>query len=1013
MDGCRRKMSHPDYDPRTLYVPQDFLSKQSPGMRQWWEIKSRYADAILFFKVGKFYELYHMDAAVGVEHLGLVYMRGSFAHCGFPELAFPRMAEGLVKKGFKVARVEQTESVEAMTERTRGKPSSEKVVRREVCQMLTPGTCTASTRSEISGSSGAVDSENSNADSLPDSDAAGGFLLVFTERGGPSDSERTFGVALLDASNGKIMIGQFIDDRHCSRLRTMVAHYPPSQVLTERGNVGLAAKPLFDTCLSGIPVENLVREKQFWTARETIMEIETMDYFSEKGGSTVPKAENCFSGKHHWPPTLLKMLSEDDPLGHTVKSEYDLAVSCLGAVIFYLRYCLIDKEVLSLGFIEEYVPPDLRTFSSFGKLSDRKEFYHTQSSMVLDSITLANLDLLRNSTTGTREGTLIERLDTCCTPFGRRLLQRWVTAPPCNPNVIRRRQEAVENLINLKDELPQVREGLKQLPDFERLLAKIHLLGSRGLDKNHPDNRAILFDEIQYSRKNIVDFVVTLDGYEKACRIIEKLCSVGLRSGHLKALVTLKEEGGQFPSLRSKITYFKNAFDAEKAKRDGRIIPEPGIDEEYDAALKEIKLISKELDDFLASNGARMGVRLAYWGTNRNRFQIEVPDSAVSRVPHAWQLASQRKGVKRYRSPETQELFAQLVSAEERKDAALRVIMQHIFASFTDSFQNWHSAMKCLAELDCLIALAQYSMNAATVTCLPIFVDLSESIQQPFLDIVEGQHPCLLNTFTGGDVIPNDVHLGSGESADDEIQSKMPLTLLVTGPNMGGKSTLMRQTALLTVLAHLGCRIPASSCRLTPVDRIFSRLGASDRLLAGESTFLVELSETSAILRHATCNSLVLMDELGRGTSTHDGVALAGAVLNYLANHYGNKSGSLGPRTLFSTHYHSLVDDVVNKSTSHIGLGHMACMVEEQSDAEPGLENITFLYKFIPGACPKSYGFNAARLAHLPDQVIQRGLTKAKEFERTSATFACLRNLLSGTVSLEDAKSWMTKLKSF
>ncbi|KAF7256198.1 hypothetical protein EG68_06644 [Paragonimus skrjabini miyazakii] len=1013
MDSSHRKPSHPDFDCRTLYVPSDFLAKQTPGMRQWWNLKSKYADVLLLFKMGKFYELYHMDAMIAVEVLGLVFMKGSYAHCGFPEIAFSRMAEILVGKGYKVGRVEQTESVECMTERTRGKPSSEKVVRREVCQLLTPGTCTASMRSEVactlSRAASDIECDGPNLKNMIDSPES--CLIALTERDPCSCvNEHIFGVALLNASNGRLLVGQFTDDRHCSRLRTFLSHHFPNQVLAERGAVSTSIKSLFNTCLSGIPVEYLARGKQFWTARDTVAELETADYFSSR--QVGMQSDLAFSGKGNWPAALLSMLSEDDPLGRSVKPNCDLALSCLGAVVFYLRYCLIDREVMSLGLIETYSPLDTPRHFAWSSMHNVKPFYLQQSSLVLDSITLANLDILRNSSTGTREGTLVERLDTCCTPFGRRLLRRWLTAPPCNPGMIRARQDAVENLMELGDLLGAVKDYLRRMPDFERLLTKIHLLGARGKDKSHPDNRAILYEEVQYSRKNIVDFVATLNGFEMACEMLQHLETLCISSPHLKALTRSVEHGGQFPSLSSKITYFKNAFDSEKAKRDGRITPEPGVDKDYDRAVKEIQVINNELDTFLIDCGKQLGVRISYWGTARNRFQLEVPESSVSRVPSSWQLASQRKGVKRYRCEKTIDWLTQLMAAEERKDASLRGIMQTLFASFSDSFTQWHTAMRCIAELDCLLALANYSLNASNVTCRPEFVELTDNAQQPFLEIVDGLHPCLINTFSGNDLIPNSVYLGSSSLASG---AHHPLTLLVTGPNMGGKSTLMRQTALLVILAHLGCRLPATSCRLTSVDRIFSRLGATDRLLAGESTFMVELSETAAILSHISSHSLVLMDELGRGTSTHDGAALASAVLHYLATPtYQSADRVCGPRTLFSTHYHSLVDEVTaenQSSVAHIDLGHMACMVEEQSEAEPGLENITFLYKFVSGACPKSYGFNAARLAHLPDEVIQMGLAKAKEYERTMATFECFRKLLSGTMNPTDVKEWRSKLK--
>ncbi|CAH8574556.1 unnamed protein product [Schistosoma curassoni] len=1031
-----RRPDHPEYDSHTLYVPEEFKTKQTPGMRQWWELKSRYTDVILFFKVGKFYEMYHMDAMIGVKELGLVFMKGNFAHCGFPEVAFPRMADQLVRKGYKIARIEQTESIDAMNERCKRKSSSEKVVRREVCQLITPGTCTASTRSEISDvkavETGDVENDDESFRDLINLANPDSFLLAVVESHGNKSYPFAFGIGLLNASTGKINIGQFLDDRHCSRLRTFLSHHPPNQLLIERGTAGVAIKSLIKTSLSCVPTEFLTPTKQFWSAKNTVQELETADYFPKRMSNITVDSNHVskvssFPDKESWPDVLLNMLSEDDPLGRTVKSEWELAFRCLGALIYYLRYCLIDREVLSLGFIDVYVPIDMKNTNSQRSPGSIELFYDTQSQMVLDSITLSNLDIIRNNVDGSQEGSLLQRLNTCCTFFGRRLLRQWITAPPCNPNVIRQRQLAIENLISISDIIPKLRDKLAQLPDLERLITKIHLLGSKG-DKNHPDSRAIIFEEVQYSRKNITDFVATLDGFELSYKIMHEINHYSLSSAYLKKLVTLTSLSGNFPDISEKINYFKNAFDAEKAKNEGRIIPEPGIDPEYDESVSEIKRIVEDMDRFLLKWSKTFGTRLAYWGTGRNRYQIEIPESLASRVPNSWQLSSQRKGVKRYTCSETQQWLSELTAAEERKDASLRSIMQHIFSSFSESFTEWHMAMSCLAELDCLIALSSYSTNASDVMCLPEFIDLNSSTK-PLLEIVDGIHPCLINTFSGGDIIPNDIKLGTTSSM---IYSPTHHTLrdtfnnvsviLVTGPNMGGKSTLMRQAALLVILAHLGCRIPAKSCKLTPVDRIFSRLGASDRMLSGESTFLVELSETASILHHITPHSLVLMDELGRGTSTHDGSALAGAVVSYLAKPNGRFFDGCGPRTLFSTHYHSLVDQVANTdpSTSDedmnhlcIGLGHMSCMVEAESESTNDLENITFLYKFIPGACPKSYGFNAARLAMLPDKVIRLGLTKAKEFEKTTATFACLRTLLQGQVTVEDLRQWSSKLKTF
>lgn len=263
--------------------------------------------------------------------------------------------------------------------------------------------------------------------------------------------------------------------------------------------------------------------------------------------------------------------------------------------------------------------------------------------------------------------------------------------------------------------------------------------------------------------------------------------------------------------------------------------------------------------------------------------------------------------------------------------------------------------------------------------CRPIIL-LPEEDTPPFLDLKGSRHPCITKTFFGDDFIPNDILIGCEE---EEEENGKAYCVLVTGPNMGGKSTLMRQAGLLAVMAQMGCYVPAEVCRLTPIDRVFTRLGASDRIMSGESTFFVELSETASILRHATAHSLVLVDELGRGTATFDGTAIANAVVKELAE-------NIKCRTLFSTHYHSLVEDYSQNVA--VRLGHMACMVENECE-DPSQETITFLYKFIKGACPKSYGFNAARLANLPEEVIQKGHRKAREFEKMTQSLRLFREV--------------------
>lgn len=260
-----------------------------------------------------------------------------------------------------------------------------------------------------------------------------------------------------------------------------------------------------------------------------------------------------------------------------------------------------------------------------------------------------------------------------------------------------------------------------------------------------------------------------------------------------------------------------------------------------------------------------------------------------------------------------------------------------------------------VSQLDCLQSLANTSQNMSEPRCRPRF---SPSSGSAFLSMEELRYPCLSKdretTF-----IPNDIQLGNPANSDSRI-------LVLTGPNMGGKSTLLRQTCLAVILAQMGCFVPSKSCHLSPVDRIFTRLGANDNIFAGQSTFMVELTETSRILKEATGNSLVILDELGRGTSTFDGLSIAQATLYYLLE----KIGCIG---LFATHYRQLAMDMVREPKAFCAF--MAC------DADNEKKKVTFLYKLTPGISPKSYGMNVALLAGVPPAIIDEADKVAAQFE--------------------------------
>ncbi|XP_073972274.1 DNA mismatch repair protein Msh6 isoform X2 [Rhodnius prolixus] len=814
-DGKGRRPNHPEYDARTLYVPDDFLRNQTPAMRQWWEMKSKNFDSILFFKLGKFYELYHMDAMVGTKELSVAYMKGDLAHCGFPEIAYGRFASNLVDKGYKVARVEQTETPEMMTERTKQMHKAtkfDKVVRREICQVTTKGTRIFTVAEG--------DAE----------DASSKYLLAIVEK--ELDAVRSsYGVCFIDTSIGIFHIGQFEDDRNSSRLRTLFAVYPPVQILYERNGLTKRTHQILSTSVSNALKEQLSPVIEFWTTSDTLTKLNERNYFTD--------------GK--LPETLRSFIGEVDSLGLIASSESEMGVKALGAIIWYLTQSLIDYQLVSLGQFEVYIPIDVPPENSENVSEIRVK------NMVLDAVTLKNLNVLDNGSGG-RQGTLLHRIEHCCTAFGKRLLHQWICSPLTKIRSIEARQEAVRVLRENQSILSKASDLLYKVPDLERLFSRIYAQSSKGLEESHPENRAIFFEEKVYSKRKIAEFISVLNGFQKLQEVVELFQEFDFHeeSKLLSRCVKFKtySKSGNFPDLTEHLKFFRTAFDHEEAEKEGRIIPSVGVDSEYDAAIEELSEIEKDLKVYLKSQCEYFGCKVSYVGSDKKRYQLEIPDNAVKKVGSSYEFQGQRKGFKKYYTIETKSLLERQLQGEERKRQALQNLRKRIFSKFSERNEDWNQAIECVAILDILMGLAKYSLSIEGDICTPVFKNISSSCK-PYLKLVNGKYPCI----SGEDnFIPNDTHVGG------EVASVM----LLTGPNMGGKSTLMRQLGLIIIMAQLGSFVPAESLELTVVDRIFTRIGANDDIMSGESTFYLEMSETSAILHQATSHSLVLIDELGK-----------------------------------------------------------------------------------------------------------------------------------------------------
>ncbi|KAH8404512.1 hypothetical protein KR222_009654 [Zaprionus bogoriensis] len=918
-DKAGRRPDHPDYDKSTLHVPEKFLNSLSPGVRQWWVLKSDNYDCVLFFKVGKFYELYHGDADVGVNELGFTYMRGEFAHSGFPEISFDKMSSILIDRGYKVARVEQTETPDMMTERCKRIKATkfDKVVAREICQISDRGT-------QVFGSQCAIGPNHQP-----------NYMLAIVEQDGGSCSK--YGVCFIDTSIGDFHVGEFDDDKSCSRLLTLLSHHMPVLLLHEKSALSARTQQIVRTVLGGILREQLPGSGAQLCSAEKTLKLLAENYYAGD------------AGQDNWPLVLRGMQCDTDHLGLTPAAGCKLALKALGQCIHYIAKCKLEPKVLPMARYQLYIPPDEQQQQQ-DKLPATLASTMRRSHMVLDATTLSNLRIIGE------EHSLLATLDQCCTKFGKRLLHHWLCAPSCDLAVIGERQQAIAELLRRPEELQQLRALLAPLPDFERHLAQIHLFGNKRVAHGgHPDSRAILFEEKLYNKQKLRSFMSILKGFETLMQLPSMFQDS--ETTLLQRLTQLPAKGGTFPDLSKQLKFFEQAFDHEAADKTGVVAPQPGMDADYDEVQQRIADVEKRLKAYLTEQERHFGCRVIYFGSDKKRYQLEVPETHAHKANKSYALEGQVKGKKparRYTTSETKALLKDMQSAEEARNTVLKDLARRLFEKFSNHYVQWKQCVDCVATLDVLAGLAEYARQQLVI-CVP---ELVSAQAQPFIELEEGYHPCV-NAST---YIPNGLQLGTATEA--------PLSLL-TGPNMGGKSTLMRQIGLLVIMAQIGAHIPAASCRLSIVDRIFTRLGAQDDILAGHSTFLVELNETSLILKHATSHSLVLLDELGRGTATYDGTAIAASVVNFLAD--------LKCRTLFSTHYHNLIDFF--HKDKRITLGHMACMVENEDDADPTQETVTFLYKYTAGACPKSYGFNAAKLAGMSQGIIKRAYELSKKVE--------------------------------
>jgi len=834
----------------------------TPLMRQYAAIKKEHPHALLFFRLGDFYELFFEDAVVAAKELQITLTSRNkekgiaIPMCGVPYHAAENYIAKLIRKGFKVAICDQMEDPRV----------ARKIVKREVTRVVTPGTAADSQ----------LQSEENN------------FLACVAKQGDQ------VGFAALDLSTGEFRATEFRGADAERRVRDELVVLRPREVLFA------SSLPLFDSHINaqntgmnvGHPTQVDVQQKDVNLGhRPRMASIENASWAETPledwvfaPDYAIPLVENHFG--------VLSL----EGFGLSGRSA---AASAAGAVLHYVR----TTQRGSLDHI------------------DRIGYYERQNCLVLDAVTVRNLELIEPLFSGAGDSvTLFRCLDCTATPMGKRLLRSWILRPSIELSEIEQRLSAVAAMVSDLIRREELRRALDGMLDLERLLSRVTLESANPRD--------LLALAISFAK---------LPGIRAA-----------VDAFNAERLQTLHAQCDELADLRSRIV---SSLEDEPPLTlgDGGVI-RSGVD----AALDELRDLSRNSKQYIAQIEQRERQRtgIASLKVKFNSvfgYYLEISKANLHHAPTDYERKQTLVNAERFTTPELKEYEAKVLDAQEKMVEIERRLFADLRAAIAAEARRIRQTALALAEIDVLTSFATLAANRNY--CRPQFVEGGD------LEIVAGRHPVIEQQDLSGvsdRFVPNDLYLNGTTHA----------VLVITGPNMGGKSTYLRQTALIALMAQMGSFVPARSARLSLVDRIFTRIGASDNLARGRSTFMVEMTETAAILNTATPRSLILLDEVGRGTSTYDGLAIAWAAIEYI--HANTRA-----KTLFATHYHELTELADRLS----GVKNYHVSVKESHGG------IVFLRKVEEGSADRSYGIEVAKLAGLPNDVIVRAREVLAEHE--------------------------------
>lgn len=798
--------------------------KLTPMMQQYLAVKDENPDAILFFRLGDFYEMFFDDALLASRELEITLTRREAGleekapMCGVPYHVASSYISKLIDKGYKVAICDQVEDPKL----------AKGIVKREVTQIITPGTFT--------------DTEYLKSDS-------NNYLLSIFIQG------YSLNLTYSDYSTGEIYFTEktFLSKKELFRfLQDQIDRISPNEILINEDELE--------------SFKNKIKKDNIFINPYIAGNLKDSNIFKDFGKYFSDNFKN----------NLKSFISDNKIADYTSLKKI-------------LQYIVVTQKI------------NLKHINSIS-------YYNNYDFLLLDESSKRTLEVVKGLNTFSKKGSLLDVLDKCSTSMGSRKLKKWVESPLVDLNKIQERQDIIESFTRdllLQDKIEKI---LKEIYDIERLVVKI-------------SNGSINPREL-YSLKS------TIENSKKIKEILENQDS--------ECLNLLSKEFIDLSDIYSEID--KVLIDNPPVViEENRIIKE-GYSKDLDELFKIATEGKNWLLEFEERERNRTGIKKLKVKHNKILgYFIEVTKSFLDRVPEDYIRKQTLVGSERFFSVELKDMEGKLLGSKERALSMQAEIYNGIKDFIGKEIYRIQILADKLSKLDSLLSLAKVS-------------NLNNYVRPSFnneglIEIKAGRHPIVESYIKDEFFVPNDTY----------IDTKNNMIHIITGPNMAGKSTYMRQVALITIMAHIGCFVPCDSCNISLVDRIFTRIGASDNLAMGQSTFMVEMKEVADIIQNATSNSLLILDEVGRGTSTFDGLAIANAIIEYIAE-------NIKAKTLFATHYHELV----HLEEKYDSVENLTIAVDRQED------DIIFLRKIIKGFTNNSYGIDVAKLAGIDDRIINR-----------------------------------------